>query len=125
MAGAESRVDPTREVVMAVEAMVAAAAAAVAGAESRVDPTREVVMAVEAMVAEDSLAATGADRAATGVEEAAAAEVAGPDASESTRKSSPRARLIIRRMSSNFFVNHVFANLFYFFVAFEVPSADS
>ena len=45
-------------------------------------------MAVEAMVAEDSLAATGADRAATGVEEAAAAEVAGPGASERTRKSS-------------------------------------
>ena len=59
-----------------------------AGAESRADPTREVAMAVEAMVAEDSLAATGVDRAATGVEEAAAAEVAGPGASERTRKSS-------------------------------------
>ena len=77
VAGAESRADPTREV-----------AAAVAGAESRADPTREVAMAVEAMVAEGSLAATGADRAVTGVDEAAAAEVAVPAASESTRKSS-------------------------------------
>ena len=55
---------------------------AVAGAVSRVDPMGEVVMSVEAMVAEDSLAA----RAATGVEEAAAAEMADPAASEGTRR---------------------------------------
>ena len=62
------------------------AAVAVAGAVSRVDPMGEVVMSVEAMVAEDSLAAAGADRAATGVEEAAAAEMADPAASEGTRR---------------------------------------
>ena len=62
------------------------AAVAVAGAVSRVDPMGEVVMSVEAMVAEDSLAAAGADRAATGVEEAAAAEMADPVASEGTRR---------------------------------------
>ena len=62
------------------------AAVAVAGAVSRVDPMGEVVMSVEAMVAEDSLAAAGADRAATGVEEAAAAEMADPAASEDTRR---------------------------------------
>ena len=62
------------------------AAVAVAGAVSRVDPMGEVVMSVEAMVAEDSLAAAGAARAATGVEEAAAAEMADPAASEGTRR---------------------------------------
>ena len=62
------------------------AAVAVAGAVSRVDPMGVVVMSVEAMVAEDSLAAAGADRAATGVEEAVAAEMADPAASEGTRR---------------------------------------
>ena len=62
------------------------AAVAVAGAVSRVDPMGEVVMSVEAMAAEDSLSAAGAARAATGVEEAAAAEMADPAASEGTRR---------------------------------------